>query len=253
MFKLYADLISFHLSAVEQIASAEARLAEEQQTSELREQFIAILGHDLRNPLGAISNSAQLMLRMPLDDKFRRLAGIVKDSAFRMNGLIENVLDFARGRLGEGIILNRIKNEAVKELLNEVISELQLIWPSRTIFLETELQEPVDCDGRRIAQLFSNLLGNALTHGDENAPVEVFAKSSEGIFTLSVTNKGEKIPEAAVEQLFRPFSRGKIKPGQQGLGLGLCIASEIAQAHQGSLTVSSDEDQTCFTLRFKTC
>jgi signal transduction histidine kinase len=249
MFNLFADLISFHLNAVEQVSFAETKLLEERKTAELREQFIAILGHDLLNPVGAVLNVAQLLLRMPMDERTTRLAHIVQDSSYRMKGLIENILDFARGRLGEGIVLNCKPDEPVEKIMNQVITELQLIWPGTTIEAWYNLAEPITCDGRRIAQLFSNLLGNALTHGKKDGKIMVEAISADGGFTLSVTNTGEKIPDAAMERLFHPFSRGEVKPGQQGLGLGLYIASEIAKAHGGTLVVVSTDAETCFTLR----
>lgn len=114
MFKLFAELIAFHLDAIDRLALSEMKLTEERQIAELREQFIAILGHDLLNPVSAVLNVAQLLLRVPADDRVKRLANIVQDSAYRMKGLIENILDFARGRLGEGIILNRKDNSRWK-------------------------------------------------------------------------------------------------------------------------------------------
>jgi len=248
MFRLYADLISFHLDAVDQLSFIEAKLLEEQKTAELREQFIAILGHDLRNPISAISSVAQLLLRMPLEERLLRLAHIIQDSSLRMNGLIENMLDFASGRLGGGITLNSNADEQLEKILEEVITELQTVNPDRTIETEVDLSEPVNCDGKRIAQLFSNLLANALSHGKKDGPVTVKIVSGEGKFNLSVCNTGEKIPAAAMERLFQPFSRGEVKPGQQGLGLGLYIASEIAHAHGGKLDVVSTNEMTCFTL-----
>ena len=248
MFTLFADLISFHLNSVEQLAYTERRLSEERKTAELREQFIAILGHDLRNPVGAVSNSAQLLMRLLQDERTIRLANIIYDSSYRMKEMIENILDFARGRLGEGIILNRTENEPLEKILNQVITELHVIWPERVIDIQFDIAETVNCDGKRIAQLFSNLLGNALTHGKADAPVSVQAFSGGGEFRLSVANCGSKIPAAAMDRLFQPFSRGEVKPGQQGLGLGLYIASEIAAAHGGKLEVVSSKDETCFTL-----
>jgi len=250
MFKLYADLISFYLSAIQQVDSSQQELAEERKTAELRDQFIAILGHDLRNPLGAISSSAQLLVKMLTEEKLLKLARIIKNSAFRMNGLIENVLDFARGRLGEGIMLE-LKEENIDEALKQVVTELQTSSPDADINFRSNLAEPVNCDIRRISQLFSNLLGNALTHGDKSAAIEVNATSADGVFELAVSNKAPRIPEATLKQLFQPFSRGKIKKEQQGLGLGLYIASEIANAHGGTLTVNSTEDQITFTFRLQ--
>jgi signal transduction histidine kinase len=248
MFNMYAELIAFHLSAMDELARTETKLLEERRTAELREQFIAILGHDLRNPAGAILNSAQLLMRMPLDERGKRVAGIIMDSSYRIKGLIENIMDFASGRLGGGIALNYYDHEPLDKILNQVITELQMIWPDRSIETEFILNETVDCDGKRIAQLFSNLLSNALSHGRADTPVKVSAISDNGEFRLSIANSGKKIPAAAMERLFQPFSRGEVKPGKQGLGLGLYIASVIAIAHGGKLDVTSTADETVFTL-----
>lgn len=249
MFKLFADLIAFHLNALEQIELSTTNLLEEQKTSELRDQFIAILGHDLRNPVGAIRNSAQLLLRMPLDDRALRLANIIQDSSYRITGLIDNVLDFARGRLGEGITLNLTENAPIESALAQVITELKAIWPYRSIDVEFKLREPVKCDAGRIAQLFSNILGNALTYGKADEPVKVKLTNQDGELELSVSNCGEKIPDAKIARLFQPFSRGSEENSKDGLGLGLYIASEIARAHHGNLNVVSTDQLTCFTLK----
>ncbi|MEO6149680.1 MAG: GAF domain-containing sensor histidine kinase [Mucilaginibacter sp.] len=249
MFKMFAELIAFHLHSAEQLSISENSLLEERKTAELRDQFIAILGHDLLNPVSASLNAAQLLLRIPADDRVKKLAGIVQNSSYRMKGLIENILDFARGRLGEGIILSRNTNEQLEQLLGQVITELSVVSPNRAISADIQLNAPVNCDGRRIAQLFSNLLGNAISHGEKDAPISVSAISNSVEFVLSVTNTGKKIPEAAMERLFQPFSRGQIVTNQQGLGLGLFISSEIARAHGGTLNVVSTDEETCFTFR----
>lgn len=211
MFRLFADIIAFHLNAIEQLEVSELKLQEERHTAELREQFIAILGHDLRNPVGAISNAAQLLLCMPLDERVLRLSTIIKDSSYRMIGLIENILDFARGRLGEGITLNRNEAEPIENFLSQVIDELRVIWPTRAIEITLALDALVNVDGRRIAQLLSNLLSNALIHGMANVPIKVQAISNKEAFTLSVCNAGNKISDAVMARLFRPFSRGEVE------------------------------------------
>lgn len=248
MFKFYADLISFHLHAIEQLAITESKLLEEQQTAEFRDQFIAILGHDLRNPVGAIGGAAQLLLRMPMEDRVKRLANIIKDSSYRMNELIENVLDFARGRLGEGIALNLSNTEPLQHILAQIIAELRILWPDRIINSTSDLSAPVNCDAKRIAQLFSNLLSNALTHGKKDEPVTVEIADGYGQFKLSVTNSCEQIPDAVLNKLFQPFFRGELKSDQEGLGLGLYISSQIARAHGGTLEVNSTPKETTFTL-----
>ncbi|WP_316826841.1 GAF domain-containing sensor histidine kinase [Pedobacter miscanthi] len=249
MFTMFADLIAFHLDALDQLAITEKELKKEQEIAVLRDQFIAILGHDLRNPLNAISSSAQLLSRLNLDERGIRITKIVKDSSFRMNGLIENMLDFASGRLGEGITISRTPDEDLEKLLIQVVDELQTIWPGRNIEVNFNFHYPVNADGKRLAQLFSNLLANALNYSPADSTVEITAFSTAEEFNLCVANKGKQIPAAAMERLFQPFSRGEVEPNQKGLGLGLYIASEIANAHEGTLDVSSTPEQTCFTLR----
>jgi signal transduction histidine kinase len=111
------------------------------------------------------------------------------------------------------------------------------------------LNEPVYCDGNRLADLLSNLLGNALAHGNVADPVFVDAMTEKGDFVLSVMNTGDQIPEQLVARLFEPFARGQVKKGQDGLGLGLYIASEIAHAHNGTIEVVSNEKETSFTFK----
>ena len=248
MFRMFADLIAFHLDALAQNANSVGSLQKERENGELREQFIAMLGHNLRNPLNAISNSAQLLAKLSHENRTQRLVNIIKDSSFRMNGLIENMLDFASGRLGGGISITRTPDEDLEHVLIQVIEEMQAISPGRKIRMDFDMIHPVSADGKRIAQLFSNLLGNALTYSPADATIEITALSSEDGFQLSVANPGKAIPAAAMERLFQPFSRGEVEPNQKGLGLGLYIASEIAKAHGGSLTVSSDVNETRFIL-----
>jgi signal transduction histidine kinase len=114
---------------------------------------------------------------------------------------------------------------------------------------EIDLSVPVNCDGPRLAQMFSNLLANALTHGDPSGPVRVSARSDIEVFELSVSNHGEPIPPETIQRLFQPYKRGSDRPGRQGLGLGLYIASQIAQAHGGRIEVDSTPAETRFTFR----
>ena len=111
------------------------------------------------------------------------------------------------------------------------------------------LDHPVDCDRGRMAQLFSNLLGNALAYGATAKPIRVSAGTVGTQFELSIANAGDRIPAAALQRMFQPFARGSVRPDQQGLGLGLYIASEIARAHEGTLTVASTDAETAFTFR----
>jgi signal transduction histidine kinase len=248
-FKLFADLIGFHLDAQDRLAASEAALLDERQTAELREQFIAVLGHDLRNPLASIDAGAHLLSRTPLDAKAMGLVALMRQSVARMANLIDNVLDFARGRLGGGIPVTHEPDAKLAGALAQVVAELQTAWPGRVIEAELGLDRPVTCDSARIAQLFSNLVANALSHGDPGGPVRTRAFTDAGAFELWVANRGPPIPAAAAERLFEPFTRASGRSGGEGLGLGLYIASEIARAHAGTLKVVSTPDETRFTFR----
>jgi signal transduction histidine kinase len=248
MFTLFADLISFHLQAIEKISTVELNLQEEKETSDLRDQFIAILGHDLRNPLSAISFSSELLHEMPLEEEASSLIAIIKKSAARMAQLIKNTLDFARGKMGGGIMLDRTGNEPLEQILNHIVSEQKTARPEAIIETRFNLKDPVYCDGNRIGELLSNLLGNAIAYGDADAPIQVRAKTHEGRFILSVSNKGNEIPAESIGNLFKPFVRGENKSDKKGLGLGLYIASEIARAHEGRIDVISDAGETSFIL-----
>lgn len=223
-------------------------LARERENSELREQFIAVLGHDLRNPLASISAGARILGRDATTEKQHQILAMLETTVMRMAGLIDNVLDFARGRLGGGIVLARNANAPVEQMLHQVIDELRLSSPGRQIEAVYAIDAPVNCDRIRIGQLVSNLVGNALSHGATNEPVRVRAVTEDGLFKLSVANGGEPIPEAAMEKLFEPFFRGEVRASRQGLGLGLHIASQIAKAHEGSLNVTSTAEETRFTF-----
>jgi phosphoserine phosphatase RsbU/P len=227
--------------------TAKTSLERERETSELREQFIAVLGHDLRNPLASISAGARILGRDAKTEKEHQVLAMLQTTVMRMAELIDNVLDFARGRLGGGITLDRDARKPLEPVLHQVIDELRLS-SGRQIEAEYVIDSPVNCDRTRIGQLVSNLVGNALSHGAANKPVRVRAATEDGLFELSVANSGDRIPEAAMEKLFEPFFRGGVRASRQGLGLGLHIASQIAKAHDGVLTVSSTPKETKFTF-----
>ncbi|MEO6340879.1 MAG: GAF domain-containing sensor histidine kinase [Caulobacteraceae bacterium] len=248
MFRLFAELIAVHIDASRQLVSTEAILSDERRSSELREQFIAVLGHDLRNPLASIDAGMRMLLRDAPSEKSAGIVKLIQSSVQRMAGLIDNVLDFARGRLGGGLPLHH-REEAMAPILDQVVAESRSSRPDREIATVFALAAPVYCDRSRIGQLFSNLVGNALTYGAPDMPVRVRASSDAEAFELSVSNSGPPIPPAALERLFMPFERGAVSPHQEGLGLGLYIASEIAKAHGGTLQASSAQGETTFTFR----
>lgn len=249
MFRLFAELIAKHLDARCRLVAAEAALTEEREFSELREQFMAVLGHDLRNPLRGVRSFAELLLKSPLDERARQIASYIRDSAARMQSLIDNLLDLARGRLGGGLSLSIEVSAALEPVLRNVIAEMSAGFADRIIETTFSFTEPINCDTGRIAQLFSNLLSNALTHGATDQPVRVEASTDAGVFELSVANAGDPIPSVALDRLFHPFYRNAVRRDQEGLGLGLYIANEIATAHHGTLAVESTPEETRFTFR----
>lgn len=248
MFNLYAELISLQLDEQQKREEMEARLAEEKQIATVREQFIAILGHDLRNPVGAVKNIGQLIQRDSFDPgSAKRFGGMLLNSAQRMIGLIDNLMDFARSRLNSGIDLHRT-DVALEQPLRHVIEELQIIWPQRLIVADLEIAAPAFVDQNRITQLFSNILSNALSHGVAGQPVLVNAAIDENEFRLSVRNSGDDIPESILNHLFEPFSRDRSSINKEGLGLGLYISSEIVKAHDGKLEAFSADGEIEFRV-----
>lgn len=252
MFRLFADLIARNLDDARKIIEIENSLLAERMDAELREQFIAVLGHDLRTPLRAILSFSQLLEKKNLPDEDAiSMTRIVRQSASRMAGLVENLLDFARGRLGGGITLSRGMTSSLESALRNVVEEHLALQPDRIVESEFTLLDPVNCDAARVAQLFSNILGNALLYGIPDKPVHVRAASGGGEFELSVANSGEPIPQATMERLFHPFYRAAVRQNREGLGLGLYIAHEIATAHGGTLKVQSTQEETRFTFRME--
>jgi signal transduction histidine kinase len=248
MFKLFAELVAFHIDAQRKIDAAAATLVDERHSSDLREQFIAVLGHDLRNPLAAISAGSRMLMKQQLNEQAQDVLALMQGCVRRMTGMIDNVLDFARGRLGGGLSLNRNADEPLDPMLLHIVDELQTTWPDRVIQFALEPIGVVNCDRARVGQLVSNLLSNALTHGAPRAPVKIRSRRDGDSLLIDVSNAGEAIPTAVLDKLFHPFVRASSQPEQQGLGLGLYIASEIAKAHGGALTATSTKDETRFTF-----
>ncbi|MCX8530896.1 PAS domain-containing sensor histidine kinase [Chryseobacterium luquanense] len=230
---------------------AETNLNIEQEQAIIREQFIAVLGHDLRNPLGGIMSAAQLLARSELRERDKKLMNIIHSSSKRMYEMINNIMDLAHGRLGGGISITPAAID-LEALLNEVSNELKVSHPERIINSHFKINNSIECDPGRISQLVSNLLANAISHGSSNAPILLQAETTDQFWEISVSNEGKKIPELTIKHIFHPFHRGGTEANHSGLGLGLFISSEIAKAHHGLLSVHSDDEKTCFTLRVTT-
>ena len=248
MMRLFAELISLQLAAEEQSHRDREALAGERETAELREQFIAALGHDLRNPLSSILMSAGFLLALPQEPRQRTVLERIQGSGERMSRLIDDILDFARGRLGGGMPIDAEEVE-VAALVGQVVDEVAAVHPGRTVRLAPAGAGRARLDRSRVAQMLSNLVVNAVEYSPADAPVEVAVGGTADRVVLSITNRGEPIPPEAVSRLFEPYVRAQRRGPKVGLGLGLYIAAQIVHAHGGTIRAeSSAEDGTTFTV-----
>jgi PAS domain S-box-containing protein len=230
----------------------ERRRAVEQlaQEAQFRERFIGILGHDLRNPLNAILLSARgLRRRGPLTPAQQEYVLRIESSATRMGKMIADILDLTRARLSGGIPLE-VAPMRLGAVCRQVVEELSAAWPGRCISYVEDAGGEGLWDAERLAQVLSNLVGNALEHGEEEAPVLVRSWRDGDWQVLEVQNPGTPIPAHQLATLFDPFRQGEGAGRKRGgLGLGLFIVKEIVHAHGGRVTVrSSREEGTVFTM-----
>ncbi len=232
------------------------RRAEDAQarTARFREQFLGVVSHDLRNPLSAILLSANALLHSgALDDRQGRAVARIARSAAGMERMIRDLLDFTRVRLGGGFPLQP-EPMHLDRLCAEVLEELEVANPRRTLRARLLGSHPGEWDRHRLAQVVSNLVGNALQYSPEHTPVTVTTYPEGEHMVLEVHNLGPPIPPELLPHLFEPFHRGSKVPSRQGvalgLGLGLYIARQIALAHGGDVAVRSSEPEgTTFTVR----
>ncbi|NNG22857.1 GAF domain-containing sensor histidine kinase [Telluria aromaticivorans] len=243
---LFAELISKQLEAEHARGQAQNELLTERETAELREQFIAVLGHDLRTPLSAIQSGAEILLLKHQDSVTREVAQRIRRCASRMAALVGDVVDFTRGRMGSGIALDLRDTPNADLFLRQVVDELCDVYPERQIDSSIEAPMQFRCDPDRLSQLLSNLLKNAVVHGDEAQPIVVDAHIDKGMFALHVVNGGPGLPADVVTQLFKPYWRAASRQGSEGLGLGLYIVDRIARGHHGTVAVNSADGVTEF-------
>jgi signal transduction histidine kinase len=247
---LFAQLISSNLDTQHALHDNQVALSDAHESARLREQFMAVLGHDLRSPLSAIRMSADLLDTKISGQREKGLVGAIRASSKRMGALIEDVLDFARGRLGGGIPVKRFVVDDLQRVWQTVIDEVVASNPRVTLQQSLNIPPGIFCDPLRLGQLLSNLLSNAVTHGSKESAIEVHAFVEQGDLVLSVLNHGTVIPDALLSLLFQPFTRSEGGRRGEGLGLGLYIASQIVEGHAGTLEVSSSKEQgTRFTTR----
>ncbi len=243
LYRLFARLLAHEFQLVDVARTSLAALHSETETSFSRERFLAAVVHDLRTPLAAIEVSAQL-LRRQLERKNETARGLerILDAASRMSRLIDDLLDFSRGRLGAGIPIARRNIDDAPRFLEKVFEEVATANPQRHLHWDVRLDEPRVCwDIDRIAQCLDNLLSNACTHGATGAPVSVVVRGADSYVTIDVVNLGE-ISALDRTSLFEPFHGPRVV--RRGLGLGLFIADQIVRAHGGRIEVESVHGET---------
>ncbi|WP_263262915.1 GAF domain-containing sensor histidine kinase [Pseudomonas sp. RIT-PI-S] len=249
MVESFARLLTTLMESQDHQQRTEQALLHEREVAELREQFIAVLGHDLRNPLFAIGAGAELLLRRSPDERTKGIVEHILASGRRASRLVEDVLDFARGRLGGGITVNLEPCPDLPQALRHVVAEIQRVHPQRTLQLFLGDLDGACCDRERVSQLVSNLVSNAIVHGARDGVVTITAERTATGLLISVHNLGPVIEDAVLVKLFQPFSRGHGERAGSGLGLGLYIAQQIAEAHGGHLQVTSSvEAGTLFSF-----
>lgn len=255
---LALDPLRDQSGAIVGLVGASTDLTEEKQMQEelaqavrFRERLMGILGHDLRNPLGAITMADGLLLRRhDLPPAASDLLLRIRRSADRMQEMINTLLDFTRVRSGGRLPVSPVPAD-LAEIAHGVLDELREIWPGRDLRLEARGDSAGRWDPARMAQVISNLAGNALAYGDPGTPVRVSVEDPGEEVVLTVRNQGRPIPADLMPVLFEPFRRGLSEEGSPGgLGLGLYIVQQIVQAHGGTIDVASTaQEGTTFSVR----
>jgi signal transduction histidine kinase len=246
------DMTRFNEAIDQALAESVARYAHLVRQSE--NMFLAILGHDLRNPLGTVITGATFIMRATdVPSKYVLAATRIFNSGQRMSKLIADLIDFTRTHLGAGIPIKPKKMNLAEVCMN-VVEELRTSHPERIIDFDSISREDVFGDDGRLAQVLSNLIGNALQYGARHEPIGVRISSTEQEVSVAVNNKGPFIPAKKLGSVFDPLVRLAVNGNlddvrETSLGIGLFIAREIVNAHKGSIAVESNEtDGTTFRI-----
>jgi signal transduction histidine kinase len=246
------DLTRFNEAIDQSLAESVTRFTEDLDKS--KEMFLAMLGHDLRTPIGAVLTSAKFMLETKeLAEPHLTLTSRIVSSTTRMNQMVGALLDFTRSRLGGGIPIAAAPMNMGKAV-HDVVNEISAAHPDRKIDVNARGALKGDWDCARISQVLTNLIGNALEHGSDRTAVTIDVQGDEKNVTVAIHNRGAAIPEDQLDGIFNAMKRQKMAAQADGpsanLGLGLFIADQIVRAHKGVIEVESSEDAgTTFTVR----
>ena len=246
------DMIRFNEAVDQALAESVARY--EQLVKQSQNMFLAILGHDLRNPLGTlVTGSSFVMQATDIPAKYILVATRMFSSAKRMSKLVNDLIDFTRTHLGPGMPI-RVRQGSLVAVCEQVVDELRTFHPERCIELRVPPQLDAVFDDGRIAQMLSNLIGNAIQYGSVDTPIEVSLSADDDEISLVVNNQGQPIPPDTIACIFEPLVRVAAniqsdRAESTSLGIGLFISREIVLAHGGQIEVTSDEENgTTFTV-----
>lgn len=246
------DMTRFNEAIDQAVAESVARHSS--MVKQAQDVFLGILGHDLRNPLGAITMSAQYLMRSTsLESRDIKAAVMIFNSGKQMSQLIHDLLDFTRTRLGQGMPIEPEQTN-LAEIVRQAVAQACAFHPEHTILLHVTDDLSGQWDTGRIGQVFSNLIGNAIKHGSRNIPINVVLSGDSENAIATVHNSGDPIPQEDISHIFEPLRRSPASSTGEhydsGLGLGLYITKEIIHAHGGSVTVASSiAEGTTFTVR----
>lgn len=213
---------------------------------EARELFLGILGHDLRSPLQAVRGAAEVIAGEEMRQYNALMAATILSSASRMQHLITDLVELTRVRLGNGIDIQPQPKD-LKVICTAVLQEMRAIYRERNFVLQGPGAVMASVDEARFSQVLSNLVGNAVQHGDGDKPVTITVQQSDAATTIAVHNEGTPIPAETIPRIFEAFVQGlqkrkSVNTSTASLGLGLYIAHQIVKAHGGTITVSSSAD-----------
>jgi signal transduction histidine kinase len=240
-------LIRFNDAIDRAIADSLERYARDM--DEARQRFLAILSHDLRNPLTAVSAAAGFLAEMAeLDDEDAKLVGMIQNATRRMTHLVADMLEVALHQFGDTMPIER-GGMHVGDLVTAVVAELRASYPKASIVVSSRGDLGGNWDSERLAQALTNLIGNAVQHGDVNRPIRVSARGEQSEVRIEVRNSGRTIPREQLRRISTGARPGMRTSGdRRHLGLGLFIVNKIIDAHGGSIEVNSTNAETAFTI-----
>ncbi len=247
------DLTRFNEAIDQALAESVAKFMKKVDYS--KDLLLGVLGHDIRTPIGAILMSGKLLPMIgSLNEKQTFLAAQISECSIRVNGIVSDLLDLARARMGTKLpVLKKWMDMGL--VANQVVDEIKALYPTRSVNLEITGDVKGAWDAIRIGQIFSNLIGNAVQYGTEGSPIGVTVLGETHEVTISVHNECEPIPASQLTTIFDSFTRGDRKSNGldadfANLGLGLFITKEIVAAHGGSIDILSNQTQgTTFAAR----